>query len=261
MIKNLKNIELFIFDLDGTIYIGDREIDGSFLCVETLRQLGKKVCFFTNNSSRHHLDYVARLNKLGLSVDEDEIYTSGQATAEYLKENFNGKSVYLLGNQRLKREFEDYGIKVSDENPDVCVIGFDTSLTYDRLYTFCKYVKKGLPFIATHPDNFCPYEECDMPDVGAMLEMIRLTINKTPDVIIGKPFSTAGKRIEQKYGVSSDKIAMVGDRLYTDIAFGNNCKFTSILVLSGETDRDMLSKSQIKPEIVLDKVKDILALV
>ena len=178
-------------------------------------------------------------------------------TAEYILENFLGKKVFLLGNERLRKEFEDYGIPVVDENPDLCVIAFDTSLAYDRLYQFCKYVKKGLPYIATHPDFTCPAEECPMPDIGAMIEMVRLTTGRTPDVIMGKPHTEAGLRMAKNHGLTADKVAMVGDRLYTDIAFGNNCGFVSVLVLTGETDRNMLKESLVQPDYVLDGVRDI----
>ena len=201
MAKNIKDVELFLFDLDGTVYISDREIEGSFAAVNRLREMGKRICFFTNNSSRMHTDYIARLNHLGLRVYSDEIYTSGQVTCEYLLDNYRGKKVFLLGNDRLRAEFEMYGIELSDDAPDLAVIGFDTSLTYDRLYKFCSYVNAGLPFIATHPDNFCPAEGCPMPDVGAMLSAIKLTVGREPDLVMGKPHKTAGQRIALKYNL------------------------------------------------------------
>jgi len=258
--KDIKDIELFVFDLDGTVYIGNNEIDGSYNAIDQLRAMGKKICFFTNNSSRMHTDYFNRLNSLGLKAQLDEIYTSGQVACEYILENYKGSRVLLLGNDRLKSEFEEYGIEVVDEDPDICVLGFDTTLTYDRLYKFCQYVNAGLPYFATHPDFFCPSPGCPMPDAGALIEAIRLTVNRVPEIIMGKPHTTAGNRLSLRYNIPSDKIAMVGDRLYTDIAFGNNCGFVSILVLSGETTKEMLASSNIKPDIVLDKVKDILPL-
>lgn len=123
MAKNIRDVELFLFDLDGTVYIGDREIEGSFAAVNRLREMGKRICFFTNNSSRMHTDYIARLNHLGLRVWSDEIYTSGQVTCEYLLDNYRGKKVFLLGNDRLRAEFEMYGIELSEDEPDLAVIG------------------------------------------------------------------------------------------------------------------------------------------
>lgn len=260
MTKDIKNVELFLFDLDGTVYIGDNEIEGSFEAVNELRKMGKRICFFTNNSSRMHTDYIARLNNLGLRVYSDEIYTSGQVTCEYILDHFRGSKVYLLGNERLRSEFLLYGIELTDIDPDIAVLGFDTTLTYDRLYQFCKFIKKGIPYIATHPDFNCPAEECPMPDVGAFIEAIRLTTDRVPEYIMGKPHSIAGDRISKRYNLPPSQIAMVGDRLYTDIAFGKNCGFVSILVLSGETTKEMADKSEIKPDVMLDKVKDIIPL-
>ena len=206
MAKNIREVELFLFDLDGTVYIGDNEIEGSFAAVNRLREMGKRICFFTNNSSRMHTDYIARLNNLGLRVYSDEIYTSGQVTCEYLLDNYRGKKVYLLGNDRLRSEFEMYGIELVEDDPDLAVIGFDTSLTYDKLYKFCRFVNDGLPFIATHPDNFCPAEGCPMPDVGAMLSAIKLTVGREPDLVMGKPHRTAGQRIALKYNLPPRKM-------------------------------------------------------
>lgn len=257
MEKNIKDVELFLFDLDGTVYIGDREIEGSFAAVNRLREMNKRVCFFTNNSSRMHTDYIARLNNMGLRVYADEIYTSGQVTCEYLLDHYRGKKVFLLGNDRLRAEFALHGIQLEEENPDLAVIGFDTSLTYDRLYKFCKFVNAGLPYIATHPDYFCPAEGCPMPDIGAMTEAIRLTVGRTPDLIMGKPHITAGERIAMKYNLPPHKIAMVGDRLYTDVAFGVNCGFVSVLVLTGETTAEAAEKSAVKADYVIEAVRDI----
>ncbi|MGN0795630.1 MAG: HAD-IIA family hydrolase [Christensenellales bacterium] len=260
MTKDIKNVELFLFDLDGTVYIGDNEIEGSFEAVNELRKMGKRICFFTNNSSRMHTDYIARLNNLGLRVYSDEIYTSGQVTCEYILDHFRGSKVYLLGNERLRSEFLLYGIELSDTDPDIAVLGFDTTLTYDRLYQFCKFIKKGIPYIATHPDFNCPAEECPMPDVGAFIEAIRLTTDRVPEYIMGKPHTIAGERISKRYNLPPSQIAMVGDRLYTDIAFGKNCGFVSVLVLSGETTKEMAEKSDIVPDVMLNKVKDIIPL-
>ena len=131
--KDIRDVELFLFDLDGTVYVGDKEIEGSFAAINRLRALGKRVCFFTNNSSRKHTDYIERLKRLGLEVAADEVYTSGQVTCEYLLEHHAGKKVLLLGNDRLKAEFAEYGIETVETHPDIAVNAFDTVLTNDNL--------------------------------------------------------------------------------------------------------------------------------
>ncbi|HPD02387.1 MAG TPA: HAD-IIA family hydrolase [Eubacteriales bacterium] len=258
--KDLTGIELFLLDLDGTIYIGESEIEGSFDTIRKIREAGKKVCFFTNNSSRAHTDYIDKLGRMGLSIDETEIYTSGQVTAEFLSRNFQGKRVFLLGNKKLKQEFSYYDIEVVETKPDVLVLGFDTTLTYNKLNRFCKFLASGAPYIATHPDLNCPDKIAPMPDVGAMTELIRLTVGRSPDYIMGKPYTYAGDAIMQRYNLPAEKIAMVGDRLYTDIQFAINNKFASVLVLSGETTPGMAALSPTKADFTLNSFKEIFSL-
>ena len=162
-----------------------------------------------------------------------------------------------MGNLKLAAEFEKYGIKLVDENPDLLVLGFDTSLTYDRLYKFCIFLKEGKPYIATHPDMVCPAEPADMPDIGAMMLMIEATTGRKPDIVMGKPETPAGDGVKKRFGLPAEKIAMVGDRLYTDIAFGVNNGFVSVLVYSGETTPEMYEKSAVKADYALGAVREI----
>ena len=220
--------------MDGTVYIGDKEIAGSFDAIRALKELGKRICFFTNNSSKAAEDYIEKLHKMGLDISRDEIYTSGEVTCEYVNRVYPGASVFVMGNEKLKAEFIRHGIKLSEDNPDLCVLGFDTELEYWKLYRFCKWLNKGKPYIATHPDLNCPADECPMPDIGGMILFINATISRNPDIIIGKPEREAGEGVKRKFNLPASKIAMVGDRLYTDIAFGFNNGFKTVLVLSGE---------------------------
>ncbi len=260
MKKNLQDIKLFIFDLDGTIYIGNREIEGSFDAVRKLKEMGKKICFFTNNSSRSYKEYIKKFADMGLEITEDEIYTSGQATCEWLLENHPKKKVFLLGNPSIQAEFKTYGIELDEDNPDICVVAFDTSLEYSRVYKFCNklFNNRDMLYVATHPDKSCPAPECPMPDIGAIISLIYDTIQRQPDVIIGKPFETAGEIIRKRFGVGSKEVAMVGDRLSTDIDFGNRCGFSTILVLSGETSMEDVKKSKVRAKYILKYVKEIL---
>lgn len=256
--KELEDIDLFLFDMDGTVYIGEREIEGSFDTIRALRQCGKRICFFTNNSSKSAEDYIEKLHRMGLEISRDEIYTSGEVTCEYINREYPGKTVFVMGNQKLKKEFLKHNIKVTEDNPDLCVLGFDTEFEYNKLYRFCKEINKGKPYIATHPDMNCPADDCPMPDIGGMILFINATIDKNPDIIIGKPEKEAGEGVKRKYSLPANKIAMVGDRLYTDIAFGNNNGFRSVLVLTGETTTDMLKNAKTQPDIVLTAVKNII---
>ncbi len=255
--KELADAELFLFDMDGTVYIMDKEIEGSFDTIRALRKAGKRICFFTNNSSRAAEDYIEKLGRMGLEITRDEIYTSGEVTCEYISRNYPGKSVFVMGNAKLRAEFTRHGIPLSEDNPDLCVLGFDTEFEYYKLYRFCKQLNKGLPYIATHPDLNCPAEECPMPDIGGMILFIEATMGRTPDIIMGKPEKEAGEGVKRKFNLPADKIVMVGDRLYTDIAFGYNNGFRTALVLSGETTAEMVAKEERQPTVVLPKVENI----
>lgn len=254
--KSTKDIDLFLFDLDGTINMGDVPLDGAIETLNRLTENGKRVCFVTNNSSKSKYDYYNKIKKLGYDVKIEQIITSGMATAQYLSRHCPYKSVYVLGTKELIREMSDYGIEIKDDG-DIVVLGFDTSLTYEKLFHACILLEKGRGYIATHPDFVCPSEYGNMPDTGAMMALIEKTNGRVPSAVIGKPNAPMAEFVFDHCHIEPNKVAMVGDRLYTDVLFGKNNKMTSILVLTGETTVEMLHKSDIKPDIVLNSVNDI----
>ncbi|MDR2046866.1 MAG: HAD-IIA family hydrolase [Clostridiales bacterium] len=256
-IARLKEIELFLFDLDGTIYVGDRLIDGAAEVLNTVRRAGKRVCFLTNNSSKPRREYLYKLNKMGLGATDGELYTSAQATYEYLEREHRGKRIWLAATDGVKEDFASFGIKIVDDEPDAAVLAFDTSATYDKLNKFCRFLFKGAFYVATHADLNCPHTVSPMPDAGSFIEFARAATGRVPDVVCGKPYAPAAKGITLKYGVEPRRIAMVGDRLYTDIRFGNNFKFLSILVLTGEATEETLRTSRDKPDLTLGSVADL----
>lgn len=263
--EELKKIKLFLMDMDGTVYIGPNKIPGAFEALETLRQNGRRVCFLTNNSSRSQDQYVEHLKRYDFEASMDEVYTSALATVGYLKKHHPGARVYVLAPPRVQAEMRRHGIDVIDgcpaerkDYPDVVVVAFDTTLTYDRLYAACRYIHAGATYVATHPDNFCPAAECNMPDMGGFIAIIEKTLDRLPDVIVGKPYAPMAEAVGEKFGLQPDEIAMVGDRLYTDIRFGVDNGFAGILVMTGETTPEMLAASPIRPTLVLDTFADIL---
>lgn len=260
-IKNINAIKTFILDMDGTIYLGDKMIEGA---VEFLRHLEAQnidYLFLTNNSSKNRDAYQNKFHKLGLEIDKDRIFTSGEATAIYLKNIKNKAKIYLLGTSYLEEEFYSHGfdiIKTHDEKPDFVVLGFDTSLNYEKLWMACDFIREGVPFIATHPDINCPLEGGRyMPDAGSMIKLIEASTGISPE-IIGKPSHHIVESILEKYHLDKSEIAMVGDRLYTDILLGVNSGITSILVYSGETTQEVYLKSSIKADFQFNSVKEII---
>jgi len=256
--KSLKEIKCFLLDMDGTIYLGNRLIDGALDFLKKVEENNKNFIFLTNNSSKNKKAYKEKLANLGCKVDEKRIFTSGEATVLYLKKKKEGAKVFLMGTSFLEEEFERSGFKLvkdREEKPDFVVLGFDTTLTYEKIWLACDFIREGVPFIATHPDLNCPLEgEKFMPDTGAMIRMIEASTGKLP-LIIGKPHEYIIDAITEKYGLNKDEIAMVGDRLYTDIKMGEAAGITTILVLTGETTVEIYEGSEIKADYVLDSIK------
>lgn len=245
--------DLFLFDLDGTIYLGDKPIEGAIETLKKLTAMGKKVCFLTNNSSKDKREYVKKISSLGYPVDLWQIITSTMATIQFLHTRRPSKSVYPIGTPTFVQSIEEAGIPIS-EDADIVLLAFDTTLNYEKLWKANILLEKGKEFIATHPDTVCPSDIGDMPDVGAMMALFECSCGRAPSVICGKPYSPMAEIIGSLFDVPKEKIVMIGDRLYTDILFGINNGFQSVLVLSGETTKEMLSASGIKPSYVFDSV-------
>ncbi|MBQ7381312.1 MAG: HAD-IIA family hydrolase [Clostridia bacterium] len=229
--------KLYIFDMDGTIYLGDRVFDFAVRFLKNLRKSGRRVLFFTNNASHTSDFYFNKLTRLGFEPRANEIMTSGDVTIEFLKRHREGKSVYLVGTDELVEEFKRRGIHLADANAEACdivVTSFDTSLTYEKLNAACRFVRDGAEYLSTHPDFNCPTENGFIPDSGAIAAFVTASTGKTP-TYFGKPYRETVEMIEESFGVSKDEMCIFGDRLYTDIALGKKHGVCSVLVLTGET--------------------------
>lgn len=254
MTTPLHEIQCFLLDMDGTIYLGDGLLPGALDFLDTVQKQGKQYLFLTNNSSKNPNQYVKKLAAMGIDVEVEQVFTSGMATAIYLKQQKPGAKVYLVGTPGLEEEFRSHGFILTDDDPDFVVLGFDTTLTYEKLWKICDFVREGKPYIATHPDNNCPTPTGFMPDIGAMIALIEVSAERRPDVIVGKPNRFIVDSAAKKMGVDIDKIAMVGDRLYTDIAMGGTANITTALVLSGETKQADIADSPHQPTYVFENI-------
>ncbi len=254
---DLQKLRCLILDMDGTVYLGNHLIGAMDKTLAALRDHGIRLCYFTNNSSRNAEDYVVKLTALGLYDPRDTVYTSAMATVSYLNTHHKGKSVYLLATPTVRRTFLEGGIRLCEEGADIVVMAYDTTLTFEKLRRANELLVRGALYIATHPDLVCPTEDIPMPDVGSFAKLLEASSGRVPDLVIGKPNSLAGEAILEAVGVGREETAMVGDRLYTDIRFGLNAGLGSILVLSGETTREMLADSDIAPSLVLSSLNDL----
>lgn len=249
----LKDIELFVLDMDGTFYLGDVILDGALDFLEAVKETGKKYMFFTNNSSKSPNNYIDKLAKMNCHIDRSQIMTSGDVTIQYLKEYYADKSVYLVGTPALEENFLKEGINLTQEMPDIVVVGFDTTLTYEKLEKACTYIRNGALFLATHLDINCPTEDGFIPDCGAFCAAITLSTGVEPRYL-GKPFPETVEMVLRRTGVEKEKIAFVGDRIYTDVATGVKNGATGILVLTGETKLETVAESEVKPHGIYESI-------
>jgi len=259
-LEDIRNINLFLFDMDGTLYLGDQLYDFTKELLQKIRSAGKRYLFMTNNSSKSVADYVKKLARLGIEATEDDFITSSQATAHYLKLYHQEARLYVCGTNSLKEELRKEGFAVTEvlDEVDCIVMGFDTELTFKKLEDVSKLLlTRELPYIATNPDYVCPTEFGSVPDCGSVCDMIYNATKKRP-VVIGKPTALMPELAMQKYGYQKEESAVIGDRIYTDIKSGLNAGITGILVLSGETTKAILAESIDKPHLVLKDCSEML---
>jgi 4-nitrophenyl phosphatase len=247
-IEKLSTVRGFLLDMDGTFYLGDQLLEGALRFIDLLREQKKEFIFLTNNSSKHRHQYAEKISRLGLPITEESVLTSGEATALYLREKHPGADLFLVGTPSLEDEFRQHGFRLVQQEPQFLVLGFDTTLTYHKLWALCDFVRAGVPYIATHPDFNCPTENGYMPDVGAMIAFVQAATGRQPDLVVGKPNRLIVDAAAVKMNLQVNKLAMIGDRLYTDIALGKTSGIATILVLSGETKMEDLKDSPFQPD-------------
>lgn len=269
----LKNTKLFVFDMDGTVYIDDNLLNGAKDFIDYLDKNKIPYLFFTNNSSKSVSLYIDKLKRLGININREKIMTSTDVMLSYLKFNHKNEQVYAIGTDSFLEELDKAGInrlKIKDaqidNRPEVVLVGFDTQLDYDRLNKACHYIRKGAVFLATHPDMNCPCDYGYMVDCGAICAAISASTQKEV-LYTGKPMVYVIDAIKDRYTstdskykifdcLGSDNICFVGDRLYTDIACAVDNKAIGCLVLSGETTKDMLDASDIAPDYVFRDLQE-----
>ncbi|MBE6946914.1 MAG: HAD-IIA family hydrolase [Ruminococcaceae bacterium] len=257
----VKKTKLYLFDMDGTLYLGNRLYSFTKELLSEIRRTGGKYLFMTNNSSKSVADYVKKLEKLGIDATTDDFLTSSQATAYYLNQNHPGKKLYVCGTRSLVAELESEGFSVTtDIDETECVVmGFDTELTFQKLWDVSKILltKKDIPYIATNPDLVCPTEFGSVPDCGSICYGIKNATGREP-IVIGKPSALMPTLAMERWGYSKEETAVIGDRIYTDIRSGLNAGVTGILVLSGESTLQTLEASPDKPHLVLQDAGELL---
>jgi len=251
-------VRAFLVDLDGTFYLGNQLLPGAANFLPFLERTGRSALFLTNNSSKNRHAYVKKLAGLGITIQPEQMLTSGEAAARYLQAQAAGARVALFGTPELEQDFREYGFVLDMDVPQYVVLGFDTTITYDKLTRLCDLVRSGLPYIATHPDFNCPTPNGFIPDIGAMIAFVEASTGRRPDIVIGKPNRHILDQASLRLGVPLENVCMIGDRLYTDIAMGQTAPIQTALVLSGETKAHELEASPYKPTYIFENLAEMI---
>lgn len=259
-IKSLEHKTTFIFDLDGTVYIGEEVIPGVADLINHLRKKMKNIYFMSNNSSMSKQEYISKLTSMGITAVKDEIILSTDGVIDYLKKE-NVVDVYVLGTQSMRQLFIDHGFNVQSKNPTYVVLGYDTELTYSKLKTAAIFLQRGSKLIATHCDNVCPTPEGFVPDIGSFLALFERALNVKPVKIFGKPNVEMLSGVMQNQGVNPADIVIIGDRLYTDMKLARTVGCDFVCVLSGDTQRDDIERIEDFPDLVLNNASHLLDLI
>lgn len=241
----------FIIDMDGTFYLGDRMIDGAADFIRHIQNQGKDFYFFTNNSSHDAAECLMKLEKIGFPVPEEKVIISSHVAIDFIKRHRKGKTIYLLGNENFTRDCVKADLPLTEDKPDIVLLGFDTTLTYEKINKAANFLANGAEYIATHPDKNCPLANGFMPDTGSMIEMFYASTGRRPDLIMGKPYSYTVDFVTENLGCKREEICFIGDRLETDIAIGMQNGTKSVLVYSGVTTPEMYASSDIRATLAV----------
>ncbi len=267
LMERLRRIRHVALDMDGTIYMGMSLFPYTKPFLAGLKEMGIGYSFLTNNPSKSIADYLHKLDVLGIHATREEMYTTALATIDYIREHYPAaKRLFLLGTPSMISEFEAAGFESAadsaDDVPDVVVAAFDMTLQYDRLCRAAWWVSQGVPYIATNPDRVCPTDQPTvLVDCGSICACIEHATGRRPDITLGKPDPNMLSGILSRHGLQPDQIAMVGDRIYTDVAMAHNAKAMGVLVLSGETTLDVADKADPQPHITADSIEVLGALI
>lgn len=255
------NFKAFIFDLDGTIYLGERLIGGADEVVRTLRERGRRVVFLSNKPTDTRETYAAKLTRLGVPAAPEDVINSSLIASRYLRRRMPGARLHIIGEPPLVEELRQAGFATArrPEETDAVVIAFDRTLDYGKIHFAHLAVRRhGAAMIATNPDAFCPADGDEFPDAGGTIALLEATTGKRVDVVVGKPSPIMVEVILERVGVPARACLVVGDRLETDIRMGRDAGMGTALVLTGATTREQADASAIRPDDVLESVRDLL---
>ncbi|HEY0944123.1 MAG TPA: HAD-IIA family hydrolase [Opitutaceae bacterium] len=265
-LQGLREISHVALDMDGTIYKGGTLFPCTLPFLAQLRELGIGYTFLTNNPSKSSRDYLAHLGKMGLTASPGELYTSAQATIDYLcAHRPDVRRIFTLGTPSMLSQFREAGFVLTEDNandaPDAVVVGFDLTLLYERVCRAAWWIQKGKLFVATNPDRVCPTDQPTvLVDCGAICALLEMATGHAPDVVLGKPDPAMLGGILHRHRLQPRQIAMVGDRIYTDVLMAHRASAFGVLVLTGEATEADAARAEPPPHLVVPSLAEFGAL-
>jgi len=247
----------WLFDLDGTVYLGEALIPGAADTIAALRAAGRRVAFLSNKPLYTREDYAEKLTRLGVPTRPDEVVSSSIVLARHLQRLDAGAPVFVIGEPPLIGELRAHGFEVrADADVRWVVIAFDRTFDYAKLNTALQAVRRhDARLIATNPDRTCPTAEGEIPDCAGMMAAVEAVTGKTVEVVVGKPSPIILEVALQTLGVEARDCVMVGDRIETDIVMGKRLGLATVLVLSGITRGDDPRIAELRPDLVVDSIR------
>ncbi|HEY7653545.1 MAG TPA: HAD-IIA family hydrolase [Methylomirabilota bacterium] len=248
----------WLFDLDGTVYLGERLIPGADTAVAALRGAGRRVAFLSNKPLQTRTEYAAKLTRLGVPASPDDVINSSLVLARYLRDRDPGAPVFVIGEPPMLEEMRAHGFEVrADERVRWVVIAFDRTFDYAKLNTALQAVRQGARLIATNPDRTCPVEGGEIPDCAGMIAAVEAVTDRKVEVIVGKPSPIILEVALAALGVPATDAVIVGDRIETDMVMGRRLGLGTVLVLSGVTRADDPRIAAIAPDHVVRSIGDL----
>ena len=257
--ESLRAKKLFLLDMDGTLYLDDQVFDHCLDFLNTVKAQGSRCLYLTNNSSKSVDQYVEKMARIRIPAVREDFFTSIDAACVYLRQHYRGRMIYALGTAAFTAQLKAAGFPVTDhlqDDVDCLLMGFDTELTFQKLEDACILLGRGVTYLATNPDWVCPTAYGYVPDCGSVSQMLANATKRVPR-FLGKPEPSMALLAIEKAGYQPQDAVLIGDRIYTDIACGVNAGITTVLVFSGETTREDLEKSDIKPTFSCQSIADV----
>jgi HAD superfamily hydrolase (TIGR01450 family) len=253
--------DAYIFDLDGTIYLGDQLLPGAAETIAALRAAGQRTIFLSNNPTRTRAQYAAKLSDMGIPTPVEDIVNSSIVMAQWLLREAPGATLFVVGEEPLMSDLRDAGFRFSERagEIDVVVASFDRTFVYHKLQVAYDAIRAGARLVATNPDRYCPTPTGGEPDAAAIIAAIEACTGATCDPIVGKPSPIMVATITALLDLPPERCIMVGDRLETDIKMGIDAGMATCLVLTGDATRAKLAASGLAPTLVLERIDGLLA--